>query len=306
MILPAGTKIVTLSPIAGTRDVHPAGSLGVVVTPPADSTHSYRVRMPGGHEVGLTRDQFRLLREVQDEGLAQARSALDQHELERHVIYRCLVGSRAYGLANDDSDRDVRGVYLAPAERHWSLYGVPEQLENKETDEVYWELQKFLLLALKANPNILEVLYTPEVLAADELAHELRGMRKSFLSKLVFQTYGGYVQAQFRKLEARRAKGLAIKWKHAMHLIRLLLAGTATLRKGEVPVRVADQHRERLLEIRVGAIALDSIVEWHRELYSDFAEAYRRTVLPDRPDYERVNDFLVRARRHAAGSGLDS
>jgi uncharacterized protein len=41
---------------------------------------------------------------------------------------------------------------------HWSLYGVPEQLENDATQEVYWELQKFLLLSLKANPNVLECL----------------------------------------------------------------------------------------------------------------------------------------------------
>ena len=39
--------------------------------------------------------------------------------------------------------------------------GVPGQLENLETEECYWELEKFLVLALKANPNILECLYTP-------------------------------------------------------------------------------------------------------------------------------------------------
>ncbi len=47
-----------------------------------------------------------------------------------------------------------------PAELHWSLYGVPEQLENEETQEAYWELQKFIVLALKANPNVLECLYS--------------------------------------------------------------------------------------------------------------------------------------------------
>ena len=29
---------------------------------------------------------------------------------------------------------------------HWSLYGVPEQLESPGTEECYWELQKFLNL----------------------------------------------------------------------------------------------------------------------------------------------------------------
>ena len=45
------------------------------------------------------------------------------------------------------SDIDRRGIYLPPADLHWSLYGVPEQLENDDTQEAYWEVQKFLVLA---------------------------------------------------------------------------------------------------------------------------------------------------------------
>ena len=80
----------------------------------------------------------------------------------------------------DESDIDRRGIYLPPAELHWSLYGVPEQLENDDTQEAYWELQKFLVLALKANPNVLECLYTPLVEQATPLAEELLDMRSTF------------------------------------------------------------------------------------------------------------------------------
>ena len=55
---------------------------------------------------------------------------------------------------------------------------MPEQLENDETQEAYWELQKFLTLALKANPNVLECLYTPLVEHATPLAQELLDMRR--------------------------------------------------------------------------------------------------------------------------------
>jgi predicted nucleotidyltransferase len=220
---------------------------------------------------------------VQEEGFLEAREELDEHELREHVIYRALVGSRAYGLSHEGSDHDVRGVYLAPAHRHWSLFGVPGQLENRDTDEVYWELEKFILLALKANPNILEVLFTDQILEARPLGIELRDMRVSFLSQLVFQTYGGYVQAQFRKLQARISKGLEINWKHAMHLIRLLLAGTEALRSGHVPVRVADEHRERLLEIRGGESSLEAVDRWRLELQRGFEQAYAETSLPSGP-----------------------
>src|SRR5688572_5389254 len=116
-----------------------------------------------------------------------------QADLYQRVIYRCVIGSQAYGLADAESDVDRRGIYLPTAAQHWSLYGVPEQLENEATQEAYWELQKFLVLALKANPNVLECLYTPLVEKATPLAEELIGMRAIFLSRIVYQTYNGYV-----------------------------------------------------------------------------------------------------------------
>ena len=66
---------------------------------------------------------------------------------------------------------------------------MPEQIEDKQHEECYWELQKFLVLALKANPNVLECLYTPLVEHTTPLIDELRGMRVIFLSKLIYQTY---------------------------------------------------------------------------------------------------------------------
>lgn len=51
-------------------------------------------------------------------------------DLLRFVIYRCIVGSTAYGLSDEHSDTDRRGFYLPPAHLHWSLTGVPEQLDS--------------------------------------------------------------------------------------------------------------------------------------------------------------------------------
>src|SRR5439155_11576163 len=114
-------------------------------------------------------------------------------DLFQRVIYRCVIGSQAYGLAEAASDIDRRGIYLPRAELNWSLYVVPEQLENDATQEAYWELQKFLVLALKANPNVLECLYTPMVEKATPLAEELLSMRSIFLTRMVYQTFNGYV-----------------------------------------------------------------------------------------------------------------
>jgi uncharacterized protein len=131
------------------------GAVGVVVNAPAHPTHAYRIRFIDGTEAALNRSDFAIRSHFTDPQASVDRLA--DYDLNRYVIYRCVVGSRAYSLAHETSDTDRRGIYLPPAGLHWSLYGVPEQLENDATQECYWELQKFLVLALKANPNIMSL-----------------------------------------------------------------------------------------------------------------------------------------------------
>ena len=271
-----------------------AGAVAVVLQTPADVRGEYRVRFPGGAETSLRRSEFQVRKELAKTiGTVLGVSQADLYEF---VIYRCIVGSRAYGLDEHSSDIDRRGIYLPPADLEWSLLGVPEQLERQETQECYWELEKFLKLALRANPNVLECLYTPLVEDASPLANELLAMRDCFLTRQVYQTYNGYVMSQFKKLgQDLRNKG-AIRWKHAMHLVRLLLSGIAILTDGVVPVRV-EQHRDRLLAIRRGELSWQEVNAWRKELHRSFDAAWVKTKLSEYPDYDRVNAFLVKARR---------
>ena len=121
-------------------------------------------------------------------------------------------------------------------------------------------------------------------------------MRERFLSKLIYQTYNGYVLSQFKRLEQDLRTTGTLKWKHAMHLIRLLIAGITGLREGYIPVRV-DDHRDRLLTIKRGEMECAEVDAWRLALHKEFDRALEATTLPDRPDYEGANAFLVRARR---------
>ena len=298
LILPEGTQVVARVEVKGREGEppRPKGAVGVVVKAPVDNSHSYLVRFPDGGEAALRRHELAIRKHFQRDSIGAAGAALGEYDLYDYVIYRCVVGSRSYGLDDAGSDVDRRGVYVPPADMQWSLYGVPEQLENPDAEECYWEIRKFLILALKANPNILECLYTPLVETATPLARELLDLRSIFLSRLVYQTYNGYVMSQFKKLEQDlRARG-AIKWKHAMHLVRLLLSGVTVLKEGYVPVRVGE-HRERLLAIRRGEVPWEEINAWRLSLHREFDAAFATTHLPERPDYERANAFLIKVRR---------
>jgi predicted nucleotidyltransferase len=294
-VIPAGTQVVLKAAkiLAGGRQFKPPGSVGVVLECPPDNQRPYLVHFADGETVTADFHELALRRREVEDALGEAAA-----DMRPWIIYRCQVGSKAFGLAGEESDDDLRGIFLPPARWHWSLRRLPEQLESKEEkrDEVYWELEKFLRLALKANPNVLETLWTPLVLLADETAQELRAIRQAFLSKHVYKTYSGYVLSQFRRMaNAFKDKGV-YKPKHAMHLVRLLHSGIAALETGEIRIDVAE-HRAELLHIRNGGLDFEQVKRRALELDERFQHAFERTTLPEQPDYERVEDFLIRARR---------
>jgi len=122
----------------------------------------------------------------------------DQHCL----LFECLSGSRAYGLAIPGSDTDIKGVFVLPKKQFYGLEYV-EQVSSEKNDETYFELGRFAELLTKNNPNILEMLGTHP--AHILYKHPLFGLftTEMVLSKLCKDTFAGYAFSQIKK-----AKGL--------------------------------------------------------------------------------------------------
>jgi len=221
--LPIGAQVVALTPGQGPKDdeVCPQGSMGVVVGRAKNTSDSYQIRLTDGSIVTFSRACLAIRKHCQHDSAQDGRKQSTQPNFHNHIIYRCVVGSR---LDESSSDFDRRGIFLPPASFHGSLFGLPEQIENHETQECYWKIEKLLLSALKANPNILECLYTPSLEPATLLAQELLSVR--------------YVMSQFKKLSGDLRNKGSIGWKHAMYLIGLLVSGIAILREGFVPLRI--------------------------------------------------------------------
>jgi len=127
--------------------------------------------------------------------------------LKNNIIYLTLSGSIGYGTNIDNSDIDLRGVAI---ERKENLYGFNsfEQFEDVETDSVVFGLKKFVSLALKGNPNILELLGTKDehVIYINKYGEELRKNKEIFLSKRIIHTFGNYASAQLRRLQNALAR----------------------------------------------------------------------------------------------------
>jgi len=274
-VIPAGSQVVLLETQSETtsssghrRPYKKAGTVGIVIKSPSKNNLPYLVRFADESEIEIPFEQLTLRRQEIDNIL----SDVDQQDFSPYIIYRCKVGSKAFGLD-------------------------PQQIEVKtdQDDEVYWEIEKFFKLALKANPNILETLWTPIVLDSSPIAEKIRTNRSAFLSNHLYKTYSGYVLSQFRRMKNAYEKTGKYKNKHAMHLVRLLYSGIGALETGEIMVDVS-QHRDQLLAIRNGEFPFDEIRQMALELDRQFQAAFEETSLPDQPDFELIDQLLIEAR----------
>jgi hypothetical protein len=82
--------------------------------------------------------------------------------------------------------------------------------------------------------------------------------------------------------------------------MRLLLSGINALREGDLRLRL-DEHRDALLAIKRGEHPWPEVNEWRLRLHNQFDEAFATTKLPERPDYEWANQFLLKARKAKVG-----
>ena len=79
--------------------------------------------------------------------------------------------------------------------------------------------------------------------------------------------------------------------KNMMHTFRLLDMAREILESGQVLVR--RPNRTELLQIRAGAFEYDDLIRQAEQKVSQVDEAAARSLLPNRPDLERINQILV-------------
>lgn len=93
-------------------------------------------------------------------------SELDRIEQEAQVsvLYACESGSRAWGFESEDSDYDVRFIYLHRTEWYLTIQDKRDVIERpleEGLDVSGWDLTKALELFRKSNPPVLEWLQSP-------------------------------------------------------------------------------------------------------------------------------------------------
>ena len=142
--------------------------------------------------------------------------------LPSNTVYLTIHGSKAYGLATDTSDVDIKGICVPPRAVENDLFHKFEQAENHpfiekqcshyknpnnpKLESVIFSLKKFFVLAAGINPNIIELIWTHESdrLMFHKCVNSLFEHRDLFLSSKAKYTFSGYAASQLAKIERHR------------------------------------------------------------------------------------------------------
>jgi len=172
------------------------------------------------------------------------------------LLYLVKAGSHAYGLSREDSDEDYRGVFV-PGANGILGFGYPEHREAMDPfDMQLYSLKKFIMLALKGNPNILEMLWISELpdclVYLDHMFKPFLQNRHAFLSKRIKNTYGGYARGELRKITSSNTSPNYLKGKHAMHCYRLVKQALELAKTGHMTVRPEGGVHDHLVMLQDG------------------------------------------------------
>src|SRR6266516_1165693 len=187
------------------------------------------------------------------------------------LIHLFVGGSELHGAkVKNTDDLDIYGIYLEPPELVlgldkqdfyvWSTVGDERRNGPDDIDVCLYSLRKWAGLAAKGNPTALHFLFSQNYAPQPEPWEEILKHRNVFLSRQASTQFGGFAEAQLRRLqgigagkkgqrhELIGAHGYDIK--AAMHVIRLLNEGIELMRSGTITL--PRPEKELLITIRTG------------------------------------------------------
>lgn len=219
----------------------------------------------------------------------------------------CLLvvgGSHAYGLANENSDIDIRGVALRSTTEllgFRTFDGFTSITEDRDIS--IYTLDKFIYLALKGNPAALEILFTDDedVLICNKYGDILRKNRQMFLSNNIYKPFAGTIRSHLKTYEKTE------NVKFLRHAARLTAMSYELFKHGKFIVKIEELQ---LYNIILQTLMCDSMQKKginSMMLYCDslLNDNFDNSILNDKPNEIMVDSLLIRINKLNLREQLD-
>lgn len=242
---------------------------------------------------------------------------------EQGTILRVQVGSGLHGTAiKGQDDRDEMGICVEPAEyviglgrfEQYIYRTQPEGVRSGpgDLDLVVYSLRKWLRLALQGNPTVLLPLFVPEaeIVSINDLGRRLRARPELVLSRVAGRRFVGYLRSQRAGMLGQRRhtnrpeliEKYGFDAKYAMHMVRLGVQGVELLETGRITLPIPQPWLGWLRDLRQGKHTKDEALAAADELEAKLEKLMTSSPLPERPDHDRANRWLVETYQQAWAS----
>ena len=237
------------------------------------------------------------------------------------VILQTEVGATSHGTSVKDGmdDRDEMQIVVPPTShviglRQFSscMYRTAldgERSQAGDLDLITHSLAKFCSMALKGNPSVLIPLFVHEdqIVCITTEGKMLRELVSCFISRKVAMPFLGYVEAQRQRMSGERGQKnvkrpeLVEKYgydtKYAGHMVRLGLQGVQLMETGKLEIPMIPVHQTVVLDVRLGRYTQNEVEKIARGLEDKIRELYEESWLPEEPDLERVEQYMIETYR---------
>lgn len=243
---------------------------------------------------------------------AKLKRIADEHPYP--LIFATVSGAHLYGFASPDSDYDLRGVHILPAEEVVGLstgeetISVEEIRDGLELDLVTHDAKKFFALMLKKNGYVLEQVFSPLIIHTTPEHSELKDIAKDCITRHHAHHYFGFAKNEWRLFEKENPHRI----KPLLYIFRVLLTGIHLMKTGEIEANLGILNEEYklpyipdLIERKVTgkekSVLEDADMAFYRSEYErlvgELENAERASSLPEQgTGKERLNDMLIRLR----------
>lgn len=236
--------------------------------------------------------------------------------------YLTIMGSEAYGVSGDSSDKDVYGFCIPPKDiifphtagyihnfstqvpsfDQFQVHHIKEKDTGIEYDLNVYSIIKYFKLVMENNPNMIDSLFTPPnmVIQSTKIGDMVRDQRRMFLHKGAWHKFKGYAYGQVKFMKTKVPESDSKRYemvqkygydvKFAYHVVRLMDEVEQILMTGDINLQ---QNREQLKSIRRGEWTMEQIEEHFNRKERDLESLYITSTLPKRPDEKKITQLLM-------------
>lgn len=176
----------------------------------------------------------------------------------------------------------------------------------EDVDVTVYSLRKWMKLAMGGNPSVLIPLFVPmeSCVLVKEYGAQLRASYSSIVSKRAGDQFLGYLNNQresmvgIRKPKVNRPELIekyGFDTKYASHAVRLGYQGCELMETGKLTLPMPLGPRQHVREVKLGRYSQADVLDMIGTITTRLEKAVQDTELPDEPDWDWANQFLIEA-----------